>query len=88
MGKLSIFRRILNFLGFSNETKRLDGTIKFFDRKKRFGFIVSGTQEYFFHAAAARSEDFKRLSDNVAVTFKLVEGKKGPQADDVRLINN
>lgn len=69
----------------SCKSKRLTGHIKFFDRKKRFGFIVSGKQEYFFHAAATRSEDFKLLQEDVAVTFKLIQGKKGPQADDIQL---
>ena len=41
------------FLGASSSEK-ITGTIKFFDRKKRFGFIVAGKKEYFFHAAATK----------------------------------
>jgi len=65
---------------------RLAGTIKFFDRKKRFGFIVADKHEYFFHAAATHSRDFKALQDGVAVTFVVVQGKKGPQADKIEIV--
>lgn len=66
----------------------LTGTIKFFDRKKRFGFIVSGKNEYFFHAAATKPEDFKSLQDGVKVSFIVVTGKKGPQADNIDVIQD
>lgn len=66
--------------------KRLSGKIKFFDRKKRFGFIVAEKQEYFFHAAATRPRDFKALQDGVAVTFRVVKGRKGPQADNIEIV--
>lgn len=73
------------FFGAGKNTK-LSGTIKFFDRKKRFGFIVSGKQEYFFHAAATNPADFKALQDGVAVEFNIVQGKKGPQADNIEIV--
>ena len=73
------------FQGASQNTS-VSGTIKFFDRKKRFGFIVAGTQEYFFHAAATRPADFKLLQDGVAVKFNIIQGKKGPQADKVEIV--
>ena len=62
------------------------GTIKFFDRKKRFGFIMADKQEYFFHATAAKPEDFKSLRDGALVMFVVIQGKKGPQADKIELI--
>jgi CspA family cold shock protein len=65
---------------------RLSGVIKFFDRKKRFGFIVSGEHEYFFHAAATKPKDFKALQDGVGVSFQLIEGKKGLQADHIEIV--
>lgn len=66
--------------------RKLSGTIKFFDRKKRFGFIVANDNEYFFHAAATKPTDFKALQDGVAVRFNLIQGKKGPQADNIEII--
>jgi CspA family cold shock protein len=65
---------------------KLLGTIKFFDRKKRFGFIVSDKNEYFFHAAATKPNDFKALQDGVQVRFNVVQGKKGPQADHIEIV--
>lgn len=75
------------FSGSCGKGKR-SGTIKFFDRKKRFGFIVSGKNEYFFHAAATKPEEFKLLQDGVKVNFIVVNGKKGPQADSVNVIQD
>jgi cold shock protein len=79
----SIFQRIKNWF---IPQQRQDGVIKFFDRKKRFGFIISNEQEYFFHAAAIRGSDYRFLQDGVKVNFNLVSGRKGMQADDVMII--
>jgi cold shock protein len=73
------------FLGSKNSTKH-SGIIKFFDRKKRFGFIVSGTNEYFFHATATKANDFRALKDGASVSFKIIQGKKGAQADNVEVM--
>lgn len=82
---------IINFLkrlfGFSDkDNERLTGKIKFFDRKKRFGFVVSGNKEYFFHAAATKPRDFRALQDGRQVTFIVINGKKGPQADKIEIV--
>ena len=69
----------------SSKAGKQQGTIKFFDRKKRFGFIISGHQEYFFHASSARPEDVKGLRDGARVHFVLIQGKKGPQADCIEI---
>ena len=70
----------------AGKKSKISGTIKFFDRKKRFGFIVAGKQEYFFHAAATKPADFKSLQDGVAVKFNIIQGKKGPQADNIEIV--
>jgi cold shock protein len=75
------FRRLFS----SNETKQ-EGTIKFYDRKKRFGFIVSEKQELFFHATSVKSKDFRGLRDGARVNFVVTHGKKGPQADKIELV--
>jgi CspA family cold shock protein len=77
------FRRLFSC---RNSQTRQQGVIKFFDRKKRFGFIVADKQEYFFHATATKSENFKNLRDATHVTFIVIQGKKGPQADKIELI--
>ena len=83
-----IVQRLKHFFSGSCRKSKLSGTIKFFDRKKRFGFIVSGKNEYFFHAAATQPNDFKSLQDGVKVTFNVVIGKKGPQADHVEVVHD
>lgn len=79
-------QRIKQLFTGSAKGAKLSGTIKFFDRKKRFGFIVSNKHEYFFHAAGTRPEDFKSLQDGVQVRFNVVVGKKGPQADNIEIV--
>ena len=81
-----IIQRIKSFFSPIPVGTKLEGKVKFFDRKKRFAFIVSGSNEYFFHAAATRPRDFKALQEGVAVKFELIQGKKGPQASKVELI--
>ena len=72
--------------GCKTNKERLSGVIKFFDRKKRFGFIIANDKEYFFHAAATKPKDFKFLQDGKHVTFTVTQGKKGPQADKIEII--
>jgi CspA family cold shock protein len=84
----NVIQRLKHLFCGSSGKKNLSGTIKFFDRKKRFGFIVSAKNEYFFHAAATKPEDFKLLQDGVKVSFSVVQGKKGPQADRIEIIND
>lgn len=75
-----------NLFSAKPSTARHSGVIKFFDRKKRFGFIIAKDHEYFFHVAATRQRDFKGLQDGVPVTFSVIKGKKGPQADRIEIV--
>jgi len=86
MSILTRFSQALRSCFSSVDKGKQKGVIKFFDRKKRFGFIITGEQEYFFHASAARPEDIKGLRDGAHVRFVLVQGKKGPQADNIEVI--
>jgi len=60
------------------------GTIKFFNATKGYGFIKSDEKEYFFHVTNLVD---KTVSTDDEVSFDLMEGKKGQQATNVRLIN-
>lgn len=80
----SIAQAIKRLFGCGQQKQQ--GTIKFFDRKKRFGFIVTDKQEYFFHATSAKPKDFKSLRDGAKVLFVVTQGKKGPQADKIEII--
>ena len=64
-----------------------EGTVKFFNDAKGFGFIkeTATGQEYFVHISGLLVDS---LSENDSVTFELKEGKKGLNAVNVRLINN
>ena len=61
-----------------------EGTIKWFNDSKGFGFIEhDGGDDVFVHFSAIQGEGFKTLSDGDKVTFEIVEGPKGLQAANV-----
>ena len=61
----------------------MKGTVKFFNSAKGFGFIAGEDgKEYFVHKSAMK-EDIV-LNQDDSVTFDVVQGDKGPKADNVR----
>ena len=63
------------------------GTVKWFNSKKGFGFIErEGGEDVFVHYSALEGNGFKTLEEGQEVEFEEVEGKKGPQAENVRVI--
>lgn len=63
------------------------GTVKWFNNQKGYGFIErdNGT-DIFVHYSAIVSDNFKTLEDGARVTFEVGEGRKGPAAQSVRLV--
>lgn len=60
------------------------GNVKWFDEKKGYGFIEREEgDDVFVHFSAIEEEGFKTLEDGQAVEFEVVEGDRGPQAEDV-----
>ncbi|AEB29534.1 MAG: cold-shock protein [Carnobacterium sp.] len=60
------------------------GTVKWFNAEKGFGFIErEGADDVFVHFSAIQSEGFKSLEEGQAVTFDVEEGNRGPQAANV-----
>ena len=60
------------------------GKVKWFNNQKGFGFInVEGGKDVFVHHTAIQGEGYKSLDENQEVEFEIVEGPKGPQAQNV-----
>ena len=63
---------------------RVTGTVKWFNESKGFGFIEQQTgPDVFVHFSAINMDGFKALKDGQQVEFKIIDGQKGPQAEDV-----
>jgi len=62
------------------------GTVKWFNAEKGFGFISQdgGGDDVFVHYSAIQSGGYRSLEENQRVQFEVVQGKKGPQAEQVR----
>lgn len=62
----------------------MQGTVKWFDSTKGFGFIsVEGGEDVFCHFSAIQSDGFKTLEEGDTVEFEITNGTKGPQAENV-----
>lgn len=60
------------------------GTVKWFNSEKGFGFIeVEGGSDVFVHFSAISGDGYKTLEEGQRVEFDIVEGQRGPQADNV-----
>ena len=64
------------------------GTVKWYNDSKGFGFIAldDGGAELFVHFSGLQVEGFKTLQENQKVQYVVVQGPKGAQAAEVRLI--
>jgi CspA family cold shock protein len=64
----------------------MEGTVKFFDSVKGFGFIIgTDDEEYFVHKSAIESGT--SLDEDDEVTFTPTEGDRGPKAEDVSKVD-
>lgn len=63
------------------------GTIKWFNGEKGYGFIAAeGGPDVFLHYSAIQMEGYKTLQEGQKVEFDVVQGQKGPQAENVHLV--
>lgn len=65
----------------------LNGTVKWFNNEKGYGFITSEEgNDVFVHFSQIQKEGYKTLAEGEAVTFEVVDGQKGPQAANVAVL--
>jgi len=68
-------------------SEKIQGTVKWFNGTKGFGFIQrEGGPDVFVHFSAIQGSGFKSLDEGDQVEFTVVQGDKGPQAQDVTKI--
>ena len=64
---------------------RTTGTVKWFNEAKGFGFITpeNGQKDCFVHHSAINAQGFRTLAEGERVEFDIVQGAKGPAAENV-----
>jgi CspA family cold shock protein len=64
---------------------RVTGTVKWFNDAKGYGFITpeNGSKDCFVHHTAIKADGFRSLAEGERVEFDIVEGAKGPAAENV-----
>ena len=65
----------------------MNGTVIWFNNEIGFGFIsVEGGEDVFVHFSAIQTDGFKSLEEGQRVNFNVVEGARGPQAENVTIL--
>ena len=63
------------------------GTVKFFNAEKGFGFIArSGGDDVFVHFSAIQGDGYRNLEEGQRVEFDVAPGRKGEEAQNVRVV--
>jgi cold shock protein len=71
-----------------DQRKMPEGTVKWFSDEKGYGFIKpdDGGEDVFVHHTGIAGGGFKSLDEGDRVSFEVSQGRKGPQAENVRRI--
>jgi cold shock protein len=64
------------------------GTVKWFSAEKGYGFITpdDGGKDLFVHFSAIQADGYKSLNEGDKVEYEESQGRKGPQASNVRMV--
>jgi len=77
--------------GAASRTKKVkmaQGTVKWFNGDKGYGFIeVEGGPDVFVHFSAITGGGYRSLDEGQKVEFDITQGQKGPQAENVKVIS-
>ncbi|WP_057558350.1 cold-shock protein [Paraclostridium sordellii] len=64
-----------------------NGIVKWFNNEKGFGFItVDRGEDVFAHFSAIQTDGFKSLEEGQRVSFNIVKGARGPQAENITIL--
>jgi CspA family cold shock protein len=65
------------------------GTVKWFNAEKGYGFISvdGGGADVFVHFSGIQGSGYRELLENQRVEFDITKGQKGPQAENVRVLD-
>ena len=73
-----------------NMSEQKNGTVKWFNSKKGYGFIstdVDGEKDVFVHASAVREAGLRFLNEGDKISFEIEDGDKGPSAVNLKKID-
>ena len=85
-GSLGCARCVVPHAKEGRVTRMAQGTVKWFNAEKGFGFIAQdgGGPDVFVHYSAIQSNGYRSLDEAQRVEFEVTQGPTGPQADAVR----
>ena len=66
----------------------IEGTVKWFDTKKGFGFIEHEDKDVFVHYSDIQDDGFKNLKRGETVSYTMEDGERGPIAHEVSVVNS
>jgi len=70
-----------------SDAERMVGEVKWFNNEKGFGFIKQDDEaDIFVHYSAIVGNGYRSLNEGDKVSFKITDGRKGKQADEVEVI--